>query len=212
MDRVNTSEGKPHQHRKKFTEGLLDHELILKALNIQPGQTILDAGCGNGYMSRLFSNEVTQCGKIYALDQDQYYIEALKNETQGTNIETMKGDITGPIPLNGSSVDIIYLSTVIHTFSEQEMQGFLREVKRILKPGGLLAIVEIEKRETPFGPPLKFRYSAQELKKMVSLAPKHTLQVGEHFYMQILQNRKDYRIVPNTQGGNRPGFLKEVCE
>jgi tRNA A58 N-methylase Trm61 len=74
MERINTSERKIDQHRKKFTEGLLDHELILKALNIRPGQTILDAGCGNGYMSKLFSNEVTQCGIVYALEQDQYYI------------------------------------------------------------------------------------------------------------------------------------------
>jgi ubiquinone/menaquinone biosynthesis C-methylase UbiE len=192
MERINTSERKIDQHRKKFTEGLLDHELILKALNIRPGQTILDAGCGNGYMSKLFSNEVTQCGIVYALEQDQYYIKVLKNETQGTNVETMEGDITRPSPLNDSSVDIIYMSTVIHIFSEEQMQGFLREVKRILKPDGLLAIVEIEKRETPFGPPLEFRYSAQELKEVVCLTPIDTLQVEEHFYMQIFQNKKGH--------------------
>lgn len=184
-----TSGGKMHQHRGKFTEGLINNELILKALNIKPGQTILDAGCGNGYMSKVFSTEVTQSGKVYALDPDKYFIKTLKNETQGTNIETIEGDITRKNKLNESCVDVIYLSTVIHSFSQQQMQGFLQEAKRLLKTDALLAIVEIEKKETPFGPPLELRYSPEELKEIVPMVPVNTVQVGEHFYMQIFQNR-----------------------
>ena len=52
--RYDTSEKQRYQHRRKFSEGLLNGELILKTLNIQAGQTILDAGCGNGYMSKAF--------------------------------------------------------------------------------------------------------------------------------------------------------------
>ena len=190
MERADTSEEKRHPHRGKFTEGLLDNGLILKTLNIKAGRTILDAGCGNGYMSKLFSNEVTQSGKVYALDPDKYFIQVLKSETQGTNIETIEGDITRTTQLNESSVDLIYISTVIHGFSKNQMQSFLREVKRLLKPEGTLAIVEIEKKETPFGPPLKLRYSPEELKKLVPLVPGNTVQVGEHFYMQIFQNKE----------------------
>jgi ubiquinone/menaquinone biosynthesis C-methylase UbiE len=192
MERGNPSEGRRHKHRGKFTEGFLDNELILKALNINSGQTILDAGCGNGYMSKLFSKEVSQSGKVYALDPDRYFIEVLKNETQGTNIEAIEGDITRPTHLNESFVDLIYISTVIHAFSQQEMQGFLQEVQRLLKPDGLLAIVEIEKKETPFGPPLKLRYSPEELKKIIPMVPVNTVQVGEHFYMQIFRIREKY--------------------
>ena len=71
------------------------------------------------------------------------------------------------------------------------MKGFIRESKRLLKPDALLAIVEIEKKETPFGPPLKFRYSPEELKKIVPMVPVSTVPVGNHFYMQIFQNKDD---------------------
>ena len=188
MERDDTSEAKNHQHRGKFTEGLLDNEIILEALNIQPGQTVLDAGCGNGYMSKVFSHQVTISGKVYALDPDKHFINILKEETQGTNIEAIEGDITRPTHLNESSIDLIYISTVIHAFSQQQMQGCLRQVKRLLKPDALLAIVEIEKKETPFGPPLELRYSPKELKEIVPLMPVNTIQVAEHFYMQIFQN------------------------
>ena len=188
MRRDDTSEGKRHEHRGKFTEGLLDNKRILKALNIKTGHTILDAGCGNGYMSKVFSNEVTRSGKVYALDPDKYFIKTLKDETRGTNIKTIEGDIARPTQLVESSVDLIYISTVIHAFSQQQMRGFLNEVKRLLKPDGLLAIVEIDKRETPFGPPLELRYSPEELKEIVPLVSVNTAQVGEYFYMQTFQN------------------------
>jgi len=185
-----TSKEKRHHHRRKFTENLLNKELILKALNIQIGQTILDAGCGNGYMSKVFSTEVTESGKVYALDTNTEFIEILRKETQGTNIEAIEGDITKPTQLNQLSVDLIYLSAVIHRFSKQQMQGFLGEVERLLKPNSVLAIVEIEKKETPFGPPLNMRLSPKDLKDNVPLTPLNTIQVGEHFYIQIFRNNK----------------------
>ena len=190
MSGCETSEEERHHHRGKSSESLLNKELILKALNIQAGQTVLDAGCGNGYMSKAFSKEVTQYGKVYALDPDTESIEILRKETQGTNIEAIEGDITKPTQLNQSSVDLLYLSTVIHGFSKQQMQDLLGEAKRILKPNAVLAIVEIEKKETPFGPPLNIRFSPEELKDIVPMAPLNTIQVGEHLYMQIFKSEE----------------------
>jgi hypothetical protein len=45
-----------------------------------------------------------------------------------------------------------------------------------------------EKKETPFGPPLNIRYSPEELKEIVPMAPLSTIQVGEHFYLQMFGN------------------------
>jgi len=184
------SERKSHHHKGKSSERFLNKELILKELNIQPGQTILDAGCGNGYMAKIFSKMVTQSGKVYALDPDSEAIDVLRKETQGTNIEAFEGDITKPSQLEPASVDLMYISAVIHGFSKEEMTDLLVEAKRILKPKARLAIIEIEKKETPFGPPLEIRFSPEELKSLVSLAPLNTIQVGEHFYMQIFQNKE----------------------
>ena len=79
---------------RKFTEGLLDTELIINALDIKPGQTIIDAGCGTGYMAKIFSQTVSTLGKVYAIDRDRYFIQMLAGETKGTNILTILGDIT----------------------------------------------------------------------------------------------------------------------
>lgn len=187
MGKNDAADRQGHSHRGKFTEGLLDNDLILQALDIQAGQTILDAGCGNGYMSKLFSAKVTASGRVVAMDPDQQFLAVLAKETKGTNIVTLAGDITRPTPLRPSSIDLLYISTVIHGFSKNELQGFFRESKRLLKPNSILAIVEIEKRETPFGPPLSSRYSPEELIGIVPLVPLNTVHVGEHFYMQLFR-------------------------
>lgn len=177
-----------HHHRGKFSEGLIDQELVMNALNIKPGQIILDAGCGNGYMAKAFSDRISPSGKVYALDEDTHFINILKTEMQDTNLEAMDVDITGPLPLDLDSMDLIYISTVIHGFSNQQLQDFLNEAKRILKPDGILAIVEIEKKETSFGPPMNIRLSPEELKEIVPMDPLSTVQVGKHFYMQVFKN------------------------
>jgi ubiquinone/menaquinone biosynthesis C-methylase UbiE len=185
-----TCSHKGHHHKGKSSESLLNKEVILKELDIGPGQTILDAGCGNGYMSKEFSRLVENNGKVYALDPDDNAIEILAGETKDTNITPILGDITKITALKNSSIDLIYLSTVLHGFSKNQMDGFQEEIKRILKPNGFLAIVEIKKEPTPFGPPLDIRFSPQELKEIITLAPKKTVEVGQYFYMQIFEKKE----------------------
>jgi ubiquinone/menaquinone biosynthesis C-methylase UbiE len=172
----------------KFSEGLLNDEKILANLDICVGQTILDAGCGNGYMAKKFSELVGKTGKIYALDPDKQSIANLKIEVEMTNIEAFVGDITKPTRLKAASIDLVYLSTVFHIFSESQIEGFVTEIKRILKPNARLAIVNIKKEDTPFGPPVEMRSSPEELRQKVSLIPKILVEVSEHFYMQLFEN------------------------
>jgi len=67
------------------------------------------------------------------------------------------------------------------------LQGLVNEVKRLLKPKGKLAIIEIKKEETPFGPPLEIRLSPEELKQTINLTPILLIDVAQFFYMQIFE-------------------------
>ncbi|MFH1061502.1 MAG: class I SAM-dependent methyltransferase [Candidatus Omnitrophota bacterium] len=177
-----------HQHKGKTSETLLDKKIILNALTLLPGQIILDAGCGNGYMSKEFARLVKASGKVYALDADPAVIEILKSQTQASIIEPFVGDITAQTKLRAGSIDFIYLSAVFHGFSQIQIQGFIKEVLRLLKPNGILAILEMKKMETPFGPPLAIRISPEELKQIIPLIPKPTIAINEYFYLQLFEN------------------------
>lgn len=177
-----------HQHGGKSSESLLDKEIILKELNICYGQRIIDAGCGDGYMSKEFSRLVGAAGKVYSIDPHKELIKKLKQEVHGSNIEPIGADITKPVSIDSASVDLIYLSTVLHGFSKTQVKDFCKEVKRLLKRRGVLAIVEIKKQETPFGPLVEIRYSPEEMKRALDLAVKNLIDIGEYFYMQTFEN------------------------
>jgi ubiquinone/menaquinone biosynthesis C-methylase UbiE len=177
-----------HCHPRKSSESLLDKGSILSALAIESGQAIIDAGCGNGYMAKEFSRLVGDRGIVYALDPDETAIAILREETKGTNIVALVGDITTTRHFPASAIDLIYLSTVFHLFSPEQIKGFEAEVKRLLAPRGKLAIVEIVKRATSFGPPLSMRVSPEDLKHALRLAPLGTVEGGEYFYMQLFED------------------------
>lgn len=174
--------------KRKYSEGLIDVKTILDHLNVYPGQTILDAGCGNGYMSKIFSELVGHTGQVYALDPDKELISALKKDVGNKNIEPIVGDITGATDLKGSSIDLVYLSTVFHIFSDHQIKHFEKEVRRVLKPKAKLAIVNIKKENTPLGPPMKMRVSPEELRQKLSFKSIKLIDVGEYFYMRIFEN------------------------
>jgi len=178
---------KKHHHKGKSSESLVDPAAILEALRILPGQTILDAGCGDGYMARAFATAVGSAGVVYALDPDEEAIATLEAQAEPGNLSAMVGDITARTPLEDASVDLAYLSTVVHGFAPDQMRGFGDEMVRILKPGARLAIVEIDKQDTPFGPPMNIRFSPEELRRQIPLAASALVRAGEHFYMQVFE-------------------------
>jgi ubiquinone/menaquinone biosynthesis C-methylase UbiE len=175
---------KIHEHRGKSSESILDENLILKSLTILPGQHILDAGCGDGYMAKEFSKLAGPGGKVYAIDIYEQSINQLRNETATSNITAITGDVTKKTVIESASIDLVYLSTVFHGFTAPQKVGFLREMKRILRPGGILAVVEINKCDTPFGPPSDIRYSPEEIVEAIDLEPEMLTTIGDYFYMQ----------------------------
>ena len=174
-------------HTKRFTEGLLDERLIMQALDVRTGQTVVDAGCGNGYMSMLFRKEVGPDGMVYALDMNSQFIKEVQAEISVENIRPRVADISRSTPLPDGCADVIYISTVLHSIGRDKMAGFAEEVRRLLMPGGLLGVVEIAKHETSFGPPQAQRYSPEELRAALPFEPVSMVPVAEHFYLQVFK-------------------------
>ena len=174
-------------HRRRFTDGMLDNERILRELALGPGQVAVDAGCGNGYMTMLFSEAVGKQGRVFALD---LHIDVFLTTFPGTipaNVEPVECDMAVRMPLADGSADLVYTATVVHSLRHEAVPGFSREIGRILRPGGTLAVVEFAKHETAFGPPLWQRYAPEDLQRAFPFVPVGTVPVAEHFYLQLFR-------------------------
>ena len=88
-------------------------------------------------------------------------------EKKLANIETRIADVSRLLPLADESVEVVFISNVLHGLvANGEWERALKEVARVIKPHGKLAIVEFKKNETPLGPPLSIRLSPEEVEML----------------------------------------------
>lgn len=82
------------------------------------------------------------------------------------NIRTLSANVNKTIPLENHIVDICLMATVFHDLlREGTGEVPLREIARVLRTGGTLAIVEFKKVEDGPGPPLSVRLSDHEVEE-----------------------------------------------
>jgi ubiquinone/menaquinone biosynthesis C-methylase UbiE len=104
------------------------------------GKVILDAGCGSGYNLKLIQ-KAWQPKELHAFDYMPEQIELAKKRRLPANI--FVGDITA-IDLPSDKFDMVFVIGVFHHVPE--WRKALKEVNRVLKPGGVLFTMELHKR------------------------------------------------------------------
>jgi ubiquinone/menaquinone biosynthesis C-methylase UbiE len=156
----------------KSSFDLIEPARLLAELPLQPGITFLDLGCGAGNYTLAVAEVIGQHGVVVALDLWPSGIEALEERAQAAgrrNIRALLADISKLVPLGDGSVDLCLMATVLHDLAEVGLaEGALKEASRVLKPGGVLAIVEFDKVEGPPGPPRHIRLAPEEVENIVS--------------------------------------------
>lgn len=145
----------------------IDPNLLIAEMPLRPFQIIADIGCGPGYFTVPFAKYLYD-GKVYAVDIQQGMLDIVEREAKlvhVTNVETVLSKET-KIPLDDASVDIALMSSVLHEATSPTR--LLREVSRIVKKGGWIAIMEWRKEEMETGPPLNERIAFKSVEKLLT--------------------------------------------
>jgi SAM-dependent methyltransferase len=128
-----------------FRRWMQSPERIVKRSAIKPGMRVLELGCGPGAYTTFVARAVGPKGKVYALDIQPRMLAQLENklsrpENQDiTNIELIQASAY-ELPFADESFDLVYMITVLPEIPDPHKA--LLESKRVLKPGGILAVTE----------------------------------------------------------------------
>jgi ubiquinone/menaquinone biosynthesis C-methylase UbiE len=173
----------------KSSYDLINPEALWAELNLPRGIIFLDLGCGQGNYSLAAAHLIGPAGVVYAVDLWEAGIASLKERAAREGRGNLKplAAPAGRVPLESRSVDVAFMATVLHDLAEAgTATGALTEVTRVLKPGGLFAIVEFDKIDGPPGPPRHIRLDPAEVEALVApygFARPRTVKLGPYNYL-----------------------------
>ncbi|MEE2828096.1 MAG: methyltransferase domain-containing protein [Myxococcota bacterium] len=133
-----TAEGRrffwhPEEHQRLVGPELLD---------LQPGQRLLDLGCGWGYLGHLLLRSIRPGGAILGIDLETELLDLARSRSAeaGTGELTFEwGDALALDLPDNRFCRAVCQTLLIHTSRPQEV---LREMARVVRPGGAIAAIE----------------------------------------------------------------------
>lgn len=143
----------------------LQPERIINHLNVNSDDTVADLGAGPGLftipLARLTESDV------YAVDVEPKMLERLNQNAEKENIGNIKTVVSDleHVNLPDDSVTRVLNTFVIHEVGS--INRTIEEMKRILRPGGYLLLMDWEAVETESGPPLEIRIPSTKMESML---------------------------------------------
>ncbi len=127
------------------------HHFAVEQMALTPGMTVLDVGCGTGLITRQMAGKVFPGGEVTGLDPSEAMLAQARHVPQQpghVGVQWIQG-AGEHLPFADNSYDRITAQFSLRNMDDWA-QG-LREMSRVLKPGGQLVILEMVQPSTTLG-------------------------------------------------------------
>lgn len=147
----------------------LPPEEVIAALHLHQGETVVDIGAGTGYFTIPMAAAVGPSGHVFALDVSPEMLAHLRNKLAGAiNVQCVEAEASST-GLPAASCNLVFTANVWHEFDDRA--AVLAEARRVLKPGGRIAILDWRPDVEPdHGPPLAHRIAQDAAKNALQAA------------------------------------------
>jgi ubiquinone/menaquinone biosynthesis C-methylase UbiE len=135
---------------------------VVRALNLKPGQTVVDIGAGTGYFTRRFARAVGPGGRAIGLDIEPGMVDYMKADAKKLKLSNYEARLVRPNDpqLAPHSADVVFFCDVLHHIDDRV--AYLKRVGPALNPGGRVAVVDF-KKTAPIGPPASMKIARSEM-------------------------------------------------
>ena len=146
------------RYSKEWIERLLDGARfsgvdprdVLAAHGIGEGHTVVDYGCGPGYLTLAAAELVGPSGKVCAVDKELRMVELVRERCAEAGLSNLEAVWNGgsDAPLPDSAADFVLCFLVLHyPETDDGRAAIARDISRLLKPGGRAVIIQWKAEE-----------------------------------------------------------------
>lgn len=136
---------------------------VMKALAVREGEVMADIGAGSGYFTLRLAHAVGATGRVYGVDVSPDMILHLNRrirDLDARNVSTILAPPDDPL-LPDASIDRFFICDVWHHVEDQAK--YLGLMKKMLKPGGQVVMIDFHKKPLPVGPPVEMKIAREDL-------------------------------------------------
>jgi ubiquinone/menaquinone biosynthesis C-methylase UbiE len=154
----------PERYAKAFDDPARDQwqlpGRVIDALALAPGQAVADIGAGTGYFTVRLARSAAK-PKVYAVDIEKAMVDYVRQRAAKEGLTQVVAVQASPTSANlPEPVDVILVVDTYHHIPDRP--AYFRELRRSMKPGARLAIIDFRKG-APSGPPDEFRFTPEQI-------------------------------------------------
>lgn len=143
-----------------------DTDQLMSLLPIEPGDTVVDLGCGSGYFARRMSSLVGPEGNVLCVDIQPEMLQIARTLAKQNDIRNLSTVLSTPDDpkLPEGEIDLILLVDVYHEMTDPA--SMLAHMREALSPTGVVALVEFRlEGETASHIKIEHRMSVEQVEK-----------------------------------------------
>lgn len=119
----------------------------IEAAQITTGERVLDVGCGTGDLTLLAKEHAGSTGQVCGVDAAPEMIDVARNKAARAKADVdFRVGVVERLPFPDDSFDVVLSSLMMHHLPDDLKPQALAEVRRVVKPGGRLLIVDFREQ------------------------------------------------------------------
>lgn len=122
-------------------------ERLLEPVNLRAGESVLDVGCGTGTLAMIARDRVGPAGSVHGIDPSPEMIVRARHKAAKSVVDvTFDTAVAESLPFSDGRFDVVLCTVMLHHLPRAIRAQSIREMGRVLKPGGRLLAVDFGER------------------------------------------------------------------